>query len=228
MRAGGAAVGVGELLAAHRALAAVDSASPRATRYFALRAALCSRAPTSRCSPRRSRSSSPSRSDAHDPLEQLGRHRALGAAAHRHPDRDRADAADRARATRRSRPPAARRSCCARRTSPSTPTTSARWPGRCSRGSPAAAPQRVSRRTRPTRRRRDVPRPARHGARVAAPRRRAARAALPRARRASAAAGAGRATSPARWRRTRACCCSTCRRASPPARGSRRSCSARG
>ena len=41
MRAGGAAVGVGELLAAHRALAAVDSAS-RADSYFALRAALCS------------------------------------------------------------------------------------------------------------------------------------------------------------------------------------------
>jgi uncharacterized protein len=41
MRAGGAAVGVGELLAAHRALAAVDSAS-RGEAYFALRAALCS------------------------------------------------------------------------------------------------------------------------------------------------------------------------------------------
>ena len=41
MRAGGAAVGVGELLAAHRALAAVDPAS-RGEAYFALRAALCS------------------------------------------------------------------------------------------------------------------------------------------------------------------------------------------
>ena len=41
MRAGGARVGVGELLAAHRALAAVDAAS-RADAYFALRAALCS------------------------------------------------------------------------------------------------------------------------------------------------------------------------------------------
>ena len=41
MRAGGARVGVGELLAAHRALAAVDPAS-REDAYFALRAALCS------------------------------------------------------------------------------------------------------------------------------------------------------------------------------------------
>jgi uncharacterized protein with von Willebrand factor type A (vWA) domain len=41
MRASGARVGVGELLAAHRALAAVDPAS-REDAYFALRAALCS------------------------------------------------------------------------------------------------------------------------------------------------------------------------------------------
>ena len=42
MRAGGARVGIGELLAAHRALAAIDP-SDRSTAYFALRAALCSR-----------------------------------------------------------------------------------------------------------------------------------------------------------------------------------------
>jgi uncharacterized protein len=42
MRAGGARVGIGELLAAHRALAAIDP-SDRATVYFALRASLCSR-----------------------------------------------------------------------------------------------------------------------------------------------------------------------------------------
>jgi uncharacterized protein with von Willebrand factor type A (vWA) domain len=42
MRAGGARVGVGELLAAHRALAAIEP-SDRATAYFALRASLCSR-----------------------------------------------------------------------------------------------------------------------------------------------------------------------------------------
>jgi uncharacterized protein len=41
LRAAGAAVGVGELLAAHRALAAVDPSS-RAETFFALRAALCS------------------------------------------------------------------------------------------------------------------------------------------------------------------------------------------
>jgi uncharacterized protein len=41
MRAGGARVGVGELLQAHRALALVD-ASDRAEAFFALRAALCS------------------------------------------------------------------------------------------------------------------------------------------------------------------------------------------
>ena len=41
MRAGGARVGVGELLAAHRALAAVD-ASDRMDAYFALRTTLCS------------------------------------------------------------------------------------------------------------------------------------------------------------------------------------------
>jgi uncharacterized protein len=41
MRAGGARVGVGELLAAHRALAAVD-ASDRRDAYFALRTTLCS------------------------------------------------------------------------------------------------------------------------------------------------------------------------------------------
>jgi uncharacterized protein with von Willebrand factor type A (vWA) domain len=42
MRAGGARVGMDELLAAHRALAAVDPAD-RAAAYFALRATLCSR-----------------------------------------------------------------------------------------------------------------------------------------------------------------------------------------
>jgi uncharacterized protein with von Willebrand factor type A (vWA) domain len=41
MRSGGARVGMGELLGAHRALGAVDSAS-RVESYFALRAALCS------------------------------------------------------------------------------------------------------------------------------------------------------------------------------------------
>ncbi len=42
MRAGGARVGIGELLAAHRALTAIDPAD-RSSAYFALRASLCSR-----------------------------------------------------------------------------------------------------------------------------------------------------------------------------------------
>ena len=42
MRAGGARVGIDELLGAHRALAAVDPAD-RSAAYFALRATLCSR-----------------------------------------------------------------------------------------------------------------------------------------------------------------------------------------
>ena len=42
MRAGGARVGVGELLSAHRALAAIDD-SDREAAYFALRSTLCSR-----------------------------------------------------------------------------------------------------------------------------------------------------------------------------------------
>src|SRR3954452_25231578 len=42
MRAGGVRLGVGDLLTAHRALAAVDPSSP-ADSYLALRAALCSR-----------------------------------------------------------------------------------------------------------------------------------------------------------------------------------------
>src|SRR5215218_6146668 len=42
MRAGGARVGIDELLGAHRALAAVDPAN-RGAAYFALRATLCSR-----------------------------------------------------------------------------------------------------------------------------------------------------------------------------------------
>src|SRR3954453_2158124 len=42
MRAGGVRLGVGDLLTAHRALAAVDASSP-AEAYLAVRAALCSR-----------------------------------------------------------------------------------------------------------------------------------------------------------------------------------------
>jgi uncharacterized protein with von Willebrand factor type A (vWA) domain len=72
MRAGGARVGVGELLAAHRALAAVDPAS-REDAYFALRAALCStRAELSVFADAFAVVFAPPGQDHEDPLEQLG------------------------------------------------------------------------------------------------------------------------------------------------------------
>ena len=79
---GGARVGVGELLAAHRALAAVDAA-PREEAFYALRAALCSsRADLAVVRRARSRSSSPRpTSRATTRSTQLGRDRARGAAA---------------------------------------------------------------------------------------------------------------------------------------------------
>ena len=100
-------------------------------------------------------------------------------------------------------------------------------PGGCSRGWRCAARRARSRRTRA-----DAParRPATTCARRSAPRcataaswSSAATASPPRDR----AGSCSSATSRARWRPTRACCCSTCRPASPPARGSRRSRSAR-
>ena len=71
MRAGGAAVGVGELLAAHRALAAVDASSPTDS-YYALRAALCStRADFALFAEAFAAVFVPAE-HVHDPLEQLG------------------------------------------------------------------------------------------------------------------------------------------------------------
>jgi uncharacterized protein with von Willebrand factor type A (vWA) domain len=72
MRAGGAAVGVGELLAAHRALAAVDSASPRDA-FFALRAALCSSRGDFSLFAEAFAAVFAVEDEAGDPLEQLGR-----------------------------------------------------------------------------------------------------------------------------------------------------------
>jgi uncharacterized protein len=72
MRAGGAAVGVGELLAAHRALAAVDCAS-RADAYFALRAALCSSRADLALFSEAFAAVFAVADDTRDPLEQLGR-----------------------------------------------------------------------------------------------------------------------------------------------------------
>src|SRR4051794_5389809 len=72
MRAGGAPVGVGELLAAHRALAAVDCAS-RVDAYFALRAALCSPRAALSLFAEAFAAVFAVEDDARDPLEQLGR-----------------------------------------------------------------------------------------------------------------------------------------------------------
>jgi uncharacterized protein len=72
MRAGGAAVGVGELLAAHRALAAVDSAS-RADSFFALRAALCSSRADFALFAEAFAAVFAVEDDSRDPLEQLGK-----------------------------------------------------------------------------------------------------------------------------------------------------------
>jgi uncharacterized protein len=72
MRAGGAAVGVGELLAAHRALAAVDSAS-RADSFFALRAALCSSRADFALFAEAFAAVFAVEEDSRDPLEQLGK-----------------------------------------------------------------------------------------------------------------------------------------------------------
>jgi hypothetical protein len=71
MRAGGGAVGVGELLAAHRALAAVD-ASSRAEAFFALRAALCSSHTDLALFAEAFAIVFASDEEGHDPLEQLG------------------------------------------------------------------------------------------------------------------------------------------------------------
>ena len=72
MRAVGAAVGVGELLAAHRALAAVDAASPTDA-YLALRAALCSSQADFARFAEAFAAVFPAHDDGSDPFEQLGR-----------------------------------------------------------------------------------------------------------------------------------------------------------
>ncbi len=72
MRAIGAAVGVGELLAAHRAVAAVDAASPTEA-YLALRTALCSSQADFARFAEAFAAVFPMRDDGSDPFEQLGR-----------------------------------------------------------------------------------------------------------------------------------------------------------
>jgi uncharacterized protein len=72
MRAGGAAGGMGELLAAHRALGAVDASSP-ADAYFALRAALCSSRTDFALFAEAFAATFPRPEAGEDPLEPLGR-----------------------------------------------------------------------------------------------------------------------------------------------------------
>jgi hypothetical protein len=153
MRAGGVPVGVGDLLAAHRALAAVDAAS-REEAFYALRAALCaSHADMAVFAEAFAIAFAAPQEEREDPLEQLGQiERAalprLGLPAELETDveagatpapaawsdeellheRDFALYSDAERAVAR------------------------RLLGRLAR----RAPQRISRRTRPTRRRRDV------------------------------------------------------------------------
>jgi uncharacterized protein len=189
MRAHGARVGLGEVLTAERALAAVDAAD-RTESYYALRAALCS-----------TRAEQVAFAAAftvvfggeatRSPLEDLGEiaKEALPRVAVP-PQGDEAAAVDLTPA-----PAAWSEEELLREKDFGEYTDAERAVARRLLARIALrAPKRRSRRTVPTRRRRDE-----HGS----------------------------ATCPARWRRTRGCCCSTCRPASPPARGSRRSCSGR-
>ena len=125
-----------EVLAAQRALAAVDAAD-RTEVFFALRAALCStRAELIAFAVRVHRGVRRRRRAATTRSTSWGRS----------PSRRCRASASRRRATRRPapsscpRPPrGARRSCCARRTSPPTRTPSAPWRGGCCTGSRCAA-----------------------------------------------------------------------------------------
>ena len=135
MRAGGARVGVGELIAAHRALAAVDP-TDRADAYFALRTTLCStRAELVLF--REAFAAVFAGRERENPLEALGEIEKAAmprvgvpqtGAAPLEPDPDGTPVP----------PPTATRSCCARRTSPPTRTPSAGRRGCCWRGSPPA------------------------------------------------------------------------------------------
>ena len=224
MRVAGAPVGVGEVVAALRALEAVNPVSRRES-FFALRASLCS-----------SRADFDLFAEAfavvfapgepfEDPFEALGKIEKAALPRVGMPTEQHSGGDPRGRAG--ARPPGATRSCCARRTSPSTATPSARSRGRCSCGWRGA-------RRSGSRAARAAPAGGATCTTCAPPsaRRCATAASCSSGATASPPSGPGGscscATSPARWRRTRGCCCSTCRRASPRAPASRRSCSARG
>ena len=177
-RGSACAVGVGELLAAHRALAAVDAGS-REQAFFALRATLCS----SRADHERFALAfaavfgAAERPEAQDPLEALGTIARAALPRVAVPERRRR------RSPQLDAVPAAwseeellRATDFADYTDAERAAALALLARLARRG-----PSRLSRRTRPARHARPPPRPARHHARVAAPGRRAARAALARA-----------------------------------------------
>ena len=215
------AVGVGELLAAHRALAAVDSVVAHASAFFALRSVLCS--PPRATSSASRRRSAPCFGGArmHDAPTRMSRSarssgrccRASAIPARRAPPapRTRIDArAGRVERRRAAAPQGLRR--VHRRRAGAGP--------RADRPARAARAHAAARRTRagaPARR--DTPDLRRDGARVAALRRRAGGAPLARARRSARGRSCWCATCRARWSPTRGCCSSTCTRAWP--RGAR-------
>ena len=227
MRGAACASGVGELLAAHRALAAVDAA-PREEAFFALRAALCS----SHADLARVRRGVRGRLRR---ARRGARGPARAARARSSAPRCRASASRRELPGRRSTPSSrrcpprgARRSCCASATSrvytDAERAAARRLLARLAR----RGPQRVSRRTRADAAAPRGPRPARHDPRCRCATAASSSSAASARRRSGRAGSCSCSTSPARWRRTRGCCSSTCRPASRRARASRRSRSARG
>ena len=223
MRAHGARVGLGEVLAAQRALAAVD-ASSRAESFYALRAALCS----TRAELVAFASAFMAVFGAEEttsPLDELGEIAKQALPRVAVPEQG-----DEAPAIDLTPTPAAwseeellREKDFARYTDAER-AMARRLLARIA----LKGPKRLSRRTVPTTRRRDT-----HDLRATIRaslrhRRRAARAPLPRAGDAPAAARADLRRERLDGALQRACSCSTCRRAWPPARASRRSCSGRG
>ena len=188
MRAGGAHVGVGDLLAAHRALAAVD-ASQREEAFYALRAALCSsHADMAVFAEAFAIAFAAPEEERDDPLEQLGEiERAalprMGIPAEAPAAEVEVDAVPDARRLERGGA-AARAGLRALHRRRARDRAAAAGAARAARpaaalaphGADAAAPR--------------GPRPARHDPALAAPRRRVRRAPLPRPGAAAAPAGA--------------------------------------
>ena len=128
MRACGARVGVGEVLTAHRALAAVDP-SDRDDAFYALRAAMCStRAELDLFAEAFSLVFMTPGDPLDDPLDELGQIRRAATPRASMPLEGEEGLP---RSTGRSRRRTAMRSSCATRTSPTTATPSGRPPAGC-------------------------------------------------------------------------------------------------